>query len=296
MDTANLTIRPLMLAVDILQLMDLQRLVYGDDPALLRLYTLIDIAKNGGQVVAAFEGDLLIGFMVAFVGLDSSDPHRLAMTNLKLVLERIAVHPDYRNSGVATRMAIYLREVAIKQGIRLITYAFNPQDSRAAYLWVGKLGAIAKQYMPDYYGTVDDHGVLIGSSDRIIAEWWITHNRVDERLFGKRIRLGLQQYLEAETPIINPTVEDGDYIAPTTERIAVPDKQMLLLEIPPDAATIERDNADLSARWKQHLRDGLAVLTRSDYVVTDFLYTHHEGRERAFYLLSYNGPQTTIRF
>ncbi len=296
MDTPNLTIRTLSSADDLLQLMDLQRLVYGDDPALLRLYTLIDIAKNGGQVLAAFEGDLLIGFMVAFLGLDSNDPNRLAMTNLKLVLERIAVHPDYRNSGVATRMAIYLRELGIKQGIRLITYAFNPQDSSAAYLWVGKLGGIAKTYVPDYYGTTDDDGILIGSSDRMVAEWWITHNRVDERLFGKRVRLGLAQYLEAETPIINPTVIEGEYLAPTSDRIAVPDKQMLLLEIPPDAGTIERDQPQLSARWKQHLRDGLAVLTSGDFVVTDFLYTNHEGRERAFYLLSFNGPQSTIRF
>lgn len=296
MEISNLTIRALTRAEDFSQLMKLQWLIYDDDPAMLRLYTLIDISRNGGQVLAAFDGELLIGFLVAFIGLDSNDPHRLAMTNLKLVLERIGVHPDYRNSGVATKMAIHLRELANKQGIRLVTYAFNPQDSRAAYLWVGKLGAIAKVYFPDYYGVLNDDGDMLGSSDRMIAEWWVTHNRVDERLFGKRVRLELPQYLEAETPIINPTVIEGDYLAPTDALIEVPDKQMLLLEVPPDADVIQRDKPSLLLRWKQHLRDGLAVLTRGNYVVTDFLYTHYEGRERAFYLLSYNGPQTTIRF
>ncbi len=295
MSMTALTIRQLYTADEILPLMDLQRLVYGDDPALLRLYTLIDIARNGGQVLAAFEGDLLVGFLVAFLGLDSRDPRRLAMTNLKLVLERIAVHPDYRNSGVATQMARHLREIAMQQGIRLITYAFNPQDSRAAYLWIGKLGAIAKQYVSDYYGVTDDEGVLVGSSDRLIAEWWITQNRVDERLFGKRIRLGLSQYLEAETPIINPTIEDGDYLVPTAEPIAIPDKQMLLLEIPTNAMTLLQSAPELSIRWKQHLRDGLAVLTNHGFVITDFLYTDYEGRTRAFYLFSYDGPQSTIQ-
>lgn len=265
------TIRSLTRADELTHIMELQALVCGQDPAYqIRLHTLIDMARNGGQIIAAFDRQTMIGFLVTFLGTESRDPHRPAMANLKLTLSRLGVHPDYRGMGVATQMMLRLRDIMIKQGIRLLTYAFDPFSSREAYLLIHKLGAIAKVLWPDYYGA---------ESDRLVAQWWVTHNRVEERLFGQRSALTLAQYLEAETPIL---YQEEAYVA----RVSIPDKALVLVEI---ALTPEAEEGR-----QQHTRDVLLALTEYGYIVTDFLIETHQGRPRAFYLLSFDGPRFPI--
>ncbi|NDJ86291.1 MAG: GNAT family N-acetyltransferase [Chloroflexi bacterium] len=294
----DVSIRSLTRADELAWVMDLQSLICGDQNEWqIPFYTLVDLVRNGGQVLAAFEGKLLVGFLIAFLGTDSRDPHRPAMANLKLVLDRIAVHPDYRGTGVATQMALRLRDIAIRQGIRLVTYAFDPLESREAYLLIRKLGAIVKRFSPDFYG-VPAHDAIVPplTTDRCLAEWWVTHNRVEERLFGQRGNLGLGQYLDAGTPILNPSevVSDSDLVRPFSELVMVPGNSMFLIEVPADYAAISLADEALARTWQQHIRDALLTIMPNGYVITDFIYEVYEERQRAFYLLSYDGPRLTI--
>ncbi|MCB9435860.1 MAG: GNAT family N-acetyltransferase [Anaerolineales bacterium] len=263
--------------------MDLQRLVYGDDDhRQMALYTLIDFTRNGGHIIGAFDGNLLVGFLVAFFGTNSRDSRRPAMANLKLVISRVGVHPDYRNSGAATQMIGRFIEIADQQGVRLATYTFNPLGSREAYLLIRKLGAIGKVFTPGYYG----------DEDGLVAELWLTQNRVRQRLMGEqRSHLSLDHYLEANTPILNiPEVEpDTRKILPYPHDIAVADSTMLLLEIPAEVEMM----ADLEA-WQRHIRTILLTVLQHGYVVTDFLHENYEGRPRAFYVLSFDGPRFVV--
>ena len=120
------TVRSLTRVDELTQLLDLQDITNDRFDEHLSLTMLIDLVRNGGHVIGGFDGQFLIGFLVAFMGTDSRDPHRPAMANLKLALNRIVVHPDYRSVGVATQMALRLWEIANNQGIRLLTYAFHP--------------------------------------------------------------------------------------------------------------------------------------------------------------------------
>lgn len=298
LDIQDFSLRSLTRADELLAIMELQQLVYLDGEAYqTQYYTLIDLMRNGGVILGAYDANMMIGFLVAFLGAESRDPRRPAMANLKLCLERIGVHPDYRRNDVATQLLLRLREIANQQGIRLVTYALDPLDSRAAYLAIGKLGAIGRSYVPDYYGVRDADGYVIGSSDRIVAEWWVTHNRVDERLHGNRTRLQLQQYLDAETPLLNPTRKDDGLVYPYQGAIAVPKgRQMLLLEIAPDDVGLSQQDDERATLWKQHVRDGLQTLTQAGYVATDFLYEQYEGRDRAFYVMSFDGPRMMVQF
>lgn len=298
MQAHDFVIRPLSTTDALLRVVELQRLIYTDDaPNILQAYTLIELARNGGQLLGAFdENDQLVGYLISFLGLHLTEPSRPAMANLKLVFDRVAVHPDYRGIGIAFQLALRLRDIMKKQGIRLATHTFDPLDSRAAYFAIGKLGAIAKDYEEDYYGREFDDNDMPGSADRVSAEWWVTQNRVDERLEGTRLRLALKQYMDAETPLLNPTEQENNLVYPYDAPIAVPAKrQMLLLEIPHDFPTIERNDRQLAQQWQQHVRDGLTTILGAGYVVTDFLYEMFEGRARAFYVLSFDGPQFTVQ-
>ncbi|MDX2139840.1 MAG: hypothetical protein SF123_17275 [Chloroflexota bacterium] len=47
----------------------------------------------------------------------------------------------------------------------------------------------------------------------------------------------------------------------------------------------------LAQAWRLHMRDLFTRTFAAGYVVTDFVRERYEERERAFYVLSYNGPQ-----
>jgi predicted GNAT superfamily acetyltransferase len=119
----------------------------------------------------------------------------------------------------------------------------------------------------------------------------VTNRRVEERLFGKRMDITLAQYLEAATPIINPTrISDDGAIVPT-EPNEMPSGSLALLEIPAQYPAIQRDNPTLARAWRAHVRALFERMLRHGFVVTDFLHHPYQGRDRAFYLMSYNGPQ-----
>jgi predicted GNAT superfamily acetyltransferase len=178
------------------------------------------------------------------------------------------------------------------QGVRLVVWTFDPLLALNAHLNIRKLGVMCPQYFEDYYGTDSSGGLTtLGSSDRLLAEWWVTGRRVEERLFGKRGDLNLSHYREADTPILNPTMMTADGLLLPAEETTMPSTSLALLEIPLDYPAMVHQNPTLARTWRLRSRLLFKQVFAHGFVVTDFLHETFEGRERAFYLLSYNGPQ-----
>ena len=161
-----------------------------------------------------------------------------------------------------------------------------------AHLNIRKLGGICQSYHEDYYGTSSEGGLAkLGSSDRLMLEWWVTNRRVEERITGSRKDLTLSHYLDANTSIINPSALSHDGILLPAEKTVIPTGTFALLEIPTRYTTLETNNPQLARAWRMHTRQMFRQMFARGFIVTDFLTEEHEGRERSFYLLSYNGPQ-----
>ncbi|MBL8145381.1 MAG: hypothetical protein JNL34_03270, partial [Anaerolineae bacterium] len=158
---------------------------------------------------------------------------------------------------------------------------------------IRKLGGIGTRYLQDYYGTTDVGGlVLLGTSDRLYVEWWVTSRRVEKRLHGKRSDLSLEQILAAGTPILNPAeVDAAGWPEPRMMPPQFGPNLLALLEIPPDFNSLLAQDEALARAWRSHTRAMFLQAFTRGFVVTDFLRATHEGRDRAFYLLGYNGPQ-----
>jgi len=292
MTTDAIIYRPLHDAEDMRQAVELQKMVWGDDPeGVVPVHMLYSLADNGNPILGAFDGALLVGFSLAFLGTDVSS-NRPAMANLKLASKRLAVHPDYRSSGIGFRLKLAQKEFADKQGIRLITWTFDPLISRNAYFHIHKLGAIARRFKADYFGQIVGQVDAIGTSDRLVCEWWLTSNRVEERLFGKRPPLTVQQYVEASAGIINPTVVGAKNLLMPFEGEVELDTSyhMLLAEIPADTNLFWGDPS-LTMSWRHHTRAVFDLIFGAGYVATDFLRQEYQGRERGFYLMSYDGTE-----
>jgi predicted GNAT superfamily acetyltransferase len=72
----------------------------------------------------------------------------------------------------------------VKRGIELIEWTFDPLEIKNAYLNIERLGAVVRRYVLNQYGTTTSylHGGL--PTDRCVAEWWISSERVTTLLAG----------------------------------------------------------------------------------------------------------------
>lgn len=272
------------------QAVELQRTYWGNDlESVVPAHMLFTISQYGGHVIGAFDGDKMIAVLIGLIGTnEQEDSDRPAMANLLVASKRMVVLPEYRSSGIGYELKLEQRRRAIKQGIRLVTWTFNPLLSLNAHLNLRKLGCIAEKYHVNLYGASDASGLSdMGWSDRLHADWWVTNRRVEVRLSGQRTAVTLAQYLSGGATLINPAVQGEVYLQP-----AVNTRQssgaFALIEVPLNYPTLIKADAALGQAWQMHIREMFLSLMGNGFIVTDFLRDTYEGRDRGFYLLSYN--------
>ncbi|MFN8529886.1 MAG: GNAT family N-acetyltransferase [Anaerolineae bacterium] len=288
-----IAIRPVRALDELRAVVELQKTYWGENlESVIPAHMLFSIANYGGHVLTAYDGDRPVGVLVGFLGTNMEDPDRPAMANLQIVSKRMVVLPEYRSHGIGTRLKLAQRDIAIRQGVRLIVWTFDPLLALNAHLNIRKLGAICPRYLVDYYGTDPEGGLApLGSSDRLMVEWWVTHRRVEERIGGNRAPLTLAQYQEGQTIILNPPRVTDDGICIPANEFHQSNGSLALIEIPTNIPAVQKSNPDLAKAWRLHLRAVFTNVYQQGFIVTDFLRETYEGRDRAFYLVSYNGPQ-----
>jgi predicted GNAT superfamily acetyltransferase len=282
------SIRTLQKLDDMREAVELQKTYWGNDlESVVPAHMLFSLATSGGHVIAAFDGDKMVGVLIGFLGTDVQEHTRPAMANLRIVSKRMIVLPEYRGQGVGYKLKKRQREFAMRQGIRLVTWTFDPLLVANAHLNIRKLGAISTSYFEDYYGTSNEGGLSrTGSSDRLLVEWWVTNRRVEERLNGSRGLINLNQYLEADTPIVNASGLDSAGLVTPSETFDLPTTSLGLVEIPVTYDALIRNNMPLAINWQKHIREVMQRLLVNGYIVTDFVRSTLDNRDRAFYLFS----------
>lgn len=151
-----------------------------DDADLIPLRMFVVAQKIGGQVIGAFSGKDLVGFVFSIPGARSGHSY--------LHSHMLAVREQYRNSGVGQTLKLTQREEAIARNFDLIEWTFDPLEIKNAYLNIAKLGAIARRYNLNQYGI--SSSPLQGGlpTDRLVAEWWLRSRRVTSVLKGGALR------------------------------------------------------------------------------------------------------------
>jgi predicted GNAT superfamily acetyltransferase len=181
MSASGVVIRECVSAEDFHQCIELERAVWKDEDIgimPIRLY-MISKACNAPTVGAFESSGRLVGFVHTMIAL--MDKHVVYHSHLAAVAE------DLRHQDIGFRMKLAQREHAIKAGVSLIKWTFDPLQSRNAHLNINKLGAIIRRYEVNYYGKglsrVFDSEV---PSDRVFAEWWVSSAHVESALAGNR--------------------------------------------------------------------------------------------------------------
>lgn len=173
-----ITIRRCTEFVELQACMAMQKEVWQfEDADLVPLRMFVVAQKIGGQVIGAFDGKELVGFLLAIPGSRSGCSY--------LHSHMLAVREQYRNLGLGQRLKWFQREDAVGRKFDLIEWTFDPLEIKNAHLNIVKLGAIARRYNPNQYGTTSSplHGGL--PTDRLVAEWWLQSQRVTDVLQGR---------------------------------------------------------------------------------------------------------------
>ena len=171
MPDVSVTIRPCHTIEEFERMVELEFRVWGfseRDVVPSQMYVVA--AKIGGQVLGAFVGDIMAGFVLAYPGIRDGMPY--------LHSHMAAVLPEFRDLGIGRQLKLAQRKDALDRGLSVIEWTFDPLQARNAYFNICRLGAIARRYIPDVYGSTTSplHAGL--PTDRLVAEWHLDSDRV----------------------------------------------------------------------------------------------------------------------
>lgn len=246
--TSDITIRPIESFAELRAVEHLEKEVWGvPDLDVVPITHLVATKAAGGVLLGAFDGDTLAGFVYGFVALEEGEiAHHSHM---------LAVKPAYRNFNLGYKLKFAQREAVLAQGIKVITWTFDPLQSLNAHFNFTKLGVISNRYLIDFYGEEAASFLHQTGTDRLWVKWLLTSDRVIARLNGET------------QPLQNPA-----------------DKR--LIEIPADINAVQQQDPARAREWRKQTQRGFTEALNNGYTVVDF-YRENRGEEKVgIYILS----------
>ena len=225
-------------------------------------------------VLGAFADDQLLGATVSRMVPEDAEPARVDQARLQVI--GLAVLEEASGKGIAGGLMRLHRLLAIRKGVRLITWEQDPLEGRLAHLAIRKLGAVSRSLRDESRA---------GSGKVLEIEWWVSSPRVQTRLAGERPDLDLAHALEAGAPKLNAGLLDEDGLLRPTGGDVPPEGAMALLEVPHDLQALRVRDPGLVDVWRIHLNSILTEAFSRGYWLTDYLWLRGEQVPRAYFLL-----------
>ena len=163
---------------DLREAVRLQKTIWGfEDLELLPVRMFVVAHRVGGQTMAAFDDDRMVGFLIAVPGVKTDGTHYLHSNMMGVLAE-------YRNLGVGRQLKLAQREEALERGIEMVEWTFDPLELKNAFFNVQRLGAVVERYVLNQYGITSSllHGGL--PTDRCVASWYLRSERVERVVAG----------------------------------------------------------------------------------------------------------------
>lgn len=257
------------------------------DLEIIPAHALHAMQDSGAALLGAFDGERLIGFTFGMLGTEEN-PNRVdqvAAARLKMYSVIAGVLPAYQHHDVGYRLKMAQRDFALRIGIRLITWTYDPLESRNGRFNIGKLGAVCRRYRRHFHGNMS--GINNGlPTDRFEVEWWVTQNRVAARAERKWRPLRLEALMAGGALLVNEsTINEAGLPVPPLNYVSRP-SNLMLVEIPADFQALKHADFELAQRWRMHTRDIFENMFDSGFVVTDFVpHVDEQGHPHSYYLL-----------
>ncbi len=252
----------------------LEKEVWGvTDLDVVPVTQLVAVKHTGGVLIGAFDNRRLIGFAYGFVGYEKQV--------VTIHSHMLAVQSAYRNSDLGYRLKQAQRERALAQGIKRMTWTFDPLQSLNAYFNFHKLGVLSDSYRVDFYGDASTSFLHRNSTDRLWVTWLLDSRRVQERANSH----GHKPDFEIQSESVLVRVEE-DLSPQQNHQPEAFSGTRAFIEIPGNIRQLEEQNFELAIRWREATRWAFTSALASGFLVEDFLRSSPNGQRMGTYVLT----------
>ncbi len=260
--TGGVTIRPFATSDDYRACVALQEDTWGTGfservaPAILKVSQLL-----GGVAAGAYdEDDALVGFVFGMTGLRDGEVVHWS--------DMLAVRPEVRDAGLGRRLKAFQRGEMMTRGVEKMYWTFDPLQSRNAYLNFSRLGVVAREYVRDMYGDSDSPLHRGIGTDRLVALWLLSSDRVGERVAAK-VAVASSSF-DDDTPVALAAERGGTHPRPGAQDLTV-GNDLVRVAIPSDIVTLLNDDLVLAQEWRAATRHVLSHYLESGYEIREFV-------------------------
>jgi predicted GNAT superfamily acetyltransferase len=213
------------------------------------------MAATGNYVAGAYEGDELLGACLGFFG----SPAKASLHS-----HIAGVAPRGLGRGIGFALKLHQRAWALRQGVSLVTWTFDPLVRRNAYFNLAKLGAGPTRYLSDFYGPMRDGINGVGDTDRLMVRWELSGPAASAASLGEAARVDAAALRQRGAAAALSVAPDG---GPLT---VMADGPLVLVAVPPDIETLRRTDPDQGQAWRVALREVLGGLMAEEARVIGF--------------------------
>jgi chorismate synthase len=255
-------IRPLRTREELAACVALQRETWGENFTELVPATILSLSQRfGGVSSGAFDANgRLVGFVFGMTGWQDNRPIHWS--------DMLAVIPELRNQNLGERLKRHQRDQLISRGVDTIAWTFDPLVSRNAFFNLGRLGALASEYRVNEYGesTSPLHRGI--GTDRLVATWLITTDRVTKRL-DRTDPLPTPEDVRA-IPLVNQVSSTSGDVVSGDPDLSI-DGAAVRVAIPVDIQTLKENDIELAVDWRTKTRAALQHYIERGYTVVDLV-------------------------
>lgn len=249
--SGRVTIRELETHEELRACVALQEAVWGAGFSERAPVSILKVSRRlGGVVAGAFDDDgTMTGFVFGMTGLEDGRPVHWS--------DMLAVLPGIRDAGVGTALKLHQRKRCLERGIDRMYWTYDPLEARNARVNFGKLGAVAREYVRDMYGSSDSplHRGL--GTDRLVVLWLLDSPRVVARLAGDDETPSPEEVsdlptafaVEVEGPLPRPVPAQGSLLR----------GQPRLIPVPARIQRVKDEDPGLAVEWRGAVRAALEV-------------------------------------
>jgi predicted GNAT superfamily acetyltransferase len=179
----------------------------------------------------------------------------------------LGVRSGLRDRSVGFRLKREQWRFALGRGLDLVTWTFDPLESRNAWLNLHKLGVVCSDYLEDAYGR-SDAGLHRGlATDRFLVRWPIRSARVRRRMTAGPPEPRLPRGARA----VNEVERGRDGVL-RCGRVRLPGRApALLVAIPLDVQALKTRDLAAAVAWRERTR---AIFNRAfarGWVLEDYV-------------------------
>ncbi len=217
----------------------LQRRVWVGDAEVPSNMT-ITLQRHGGLAMGAFDAN---GIMIACVLSMLAPAHQPGvLRGLCQHSHLAAVAPELQGRGVGEALKRAQAAAASARGFNLMTWTYDPLETRNARLNIAKLGCVCGEYIRNCYGEMRDAMNQGLPSDRFEVDWWLDRE----------------------------TRPSGEVVAAAGLLVFDPRKEDARIEVPADFQATKRNNLELAQAERLRTRAEFEQAFAAGYLVTGF--------------------------